>query len=157
MPNLEYNDQKSPRGLGRVPDVDAVQGETLVGDVRDLVLQEMRDAKDALPWTVRSETQQAEMIDRCDRFARNLVAKVVNLVAKGQNPSIPVSVDQWTVKDGLKVVLKSQASPEYVQTMIDGGKLAFLVFADKEPYEGEREPIQPLHDQPDMFDGDGGE
>ena len=154
MTKNEYTAKYQPRGLGRVHDINSVQGETLVGDVRDLVLQEMRDAKEALPWTVRSEAQQAEMIERCSNFAYNLVAKVVNLVAQGSNPSIPVSVDQWTVKDGLKVVLKSQASPDYVQTMIDGGKLAFLVFADKEPFDAEREPIQPVRDQPDMFPED---
>ena len=38
-----------PRGLGRVKDIDSIQTETLRGDIRDLILQEMRDAKEAPP------------------------------------------------------------------------------------------------------------
>lgn len=145
---------KSPRGLGRVKNVEALKTDTLVGDTRDLILQEMRDAKNALPWTTRSEKEQAEMIDRADRFARTIIAKIVNLVAAGDNPAIPVTIKKWVVADELQVAIQGAASLDNMQAMIDGGKIAFLVFADKEPFDGEREPIQPLADQADML-GDG--
>lgn len=145
---------KQPRGLGRVKTIDDLKTDTLLGDVRDLVLQEMRDAKNALPWTTRSEKEQAEMIDRADRFAGNLIAKVVNLIAAGNNPAIPVTVKQWTVSDELKIALTGAASHLNVTNMIDGGMIGFLVFADKEPFQGEREPIQPAPNQPDLLDDD---
>lgn len=143
-----------PRGLGRVKSIEDVKADTLVGDVRDLVLQEMRDAKNALPWTTRTEKEQAEMIDRADRFSRNIVSKIVNLVAVANNPAVPVTVKQWTVSDELKVALTGAASHQNVTNMIDGGMIGFLVFADKEPFQGEREPVQPAKDQPDLLDGD---
>lgn len=148
------NQITQPRGLGRVKSVDDIKADTLVGDVRDLVLQEMRDAKEALPWTTRTEKQQAEMIDRADRFARNIVARIVNIVAAGNNPAVPVTVKQWTVSDELKVQLSGAASHMNVSAMLDGGNIGFLVFADKEPFQGEREPIQPAKDQPDLLDPD---
>lgn len=140
------------RGLGRVKSIDDIKADTLVGDVRDLVLQEMRDAKEALPWTVRSEKQQAEMIDRCDRFARNLVTKIVNAVAAGNNPAVPVTVKEWKVTDELKISLVGAANLQNMHCMIDGGAIGFLVFADKEPFQGEREPIKPTPDQGDLID-----
>lgn len=143
-----------PRGLGRVETVEDIQSATLVGDVRDLVLQEMRDSKDALPWTTRTEKQQAEMIERADRFARGLVAQIVNAVASGNNPALPVTVKEWKVTDELKVALVGAATHQNMNTMIDGGQIGFLVFADKEPYAGEREPIKPAPDQGSMLDGD---
>jgi hypothetical protein len=143
-----------PKGLGVVTAIDEVDASTLVGDLRDLILQEMRDAKDGLPWTERPEKAQAEMIDRADRFARNLVARAVNLIATGNNPSVPVSVKQWTVSDELKIQLSGAASHTSVTAMIDGGTIGFLVFAPKEPFQGEREAIQPAKDQPDLLDAD---
>lgn len=143
-----------PRGLGRVKSVEDVKSDTLVGDVRDLILQEMRDAKNALPWTTRSEKEQAEMIDRADRFSRSIIAQVVNLVAAGDNPAIPMTVKKWTVSDELQVALSGAASHLNVTNMIDGGNIAFLVFADKEPFDGEREPVKPAPNQPDLLDGD---
>lgn len=144
--------QRQQRGLGRVKSVDDIKADTLVGDVRDLVLQEMRDAKEALPWTVRTEKQQAEMIDRADRFARTLVSKVVNAVAAGNNPAVPVTIKEWKVTDELKVALVGAATLQNMHSMIDGGSIGFLVFADKEPFQGEREPVKPTPDQADLID-----
>ena len=143
-----------PRGLGRIQSVEDIKADTLFGDVRDLILQEMRDAKNALPWTTRTENEQADMIDRADRFARNLITRVVNIIAAGNNPAIPVSVKQWTVSDELKVQLTAAASHSNVTTMIDGGTIGFLVFADREPFEGEREPIRPAPNQTPLIDED---
>lgn len=147
--------QQQQRGLGRVKSIDDVKADTLVGDVRDLILQEMRDAKEALPWTTRSEKQQAEMIDRADRFAQTIIAKVVNLVAVGNNPSVPVTIKEWKVTDELKVALVGAANLQNMHCMIDGGAIGFLVFADKEPFQGEREPVKPTPDQGDLIGGDG--
>lgn len=143
-----------PRGLGRVKSIDDIKADTLVGDVRDLVLQEMRDAKNALPWTTRTEKEQAEMIDRADRFAKNVVSRIVNLVAAGDNPAVPVTIKEWKVTDELKVALVGAATLQNMHSMIDGGQIGFLVFADKEPFQGEREPVQPAKDQPDLIEGE---
>ena len=142
------------RGLGRVTAVEDVKTETLVGDVRDLILQEMRDAKNALPWTVRSEKDQRDMIDRADGFAKSIIARLVNLIAAGNNPAIPVTIKEWKVADELKIALVGSPVIYNLETLIEGGKLGFLVFADKEPYQGEREPVAPAPDQGDLLTKD---
>jgi hypothetical protein len=144
----------TPRGLGRVKDAEALQAPTLVGDVRDLVLQEMRDAKDALPWTTRTEKQQQEMIDRVDRFARNLVASVIQVVASEGRPSVSVLIEKWEVSKGLKLVAKGVDTEENISTMMHGGKSAFIVFGQLKVFEGEREPVRPAPDQPELGDDD---
>lgn len=154
-PAEEQNPQ--PRGLGRVKGVEALQLATMVGDVRDLILQEMRDAKNALPWTVRSEAEQREMIERANTFARNIVRRIAQEVASQSNPSIACKVERYQVDSkGLKVLLSGLSTPENIDAMVDGGSLGHLVFLDTEALAGEREPIQALPDQPQLGDDDDG-
>lgn len=147
---------KGPRGLGRVKDPEAFQTTTLIGDVRDLILQEMRDAKDALPWTVRSEKDQAAMIDRADRFAHNLVRRCVEVIAAEGRPAVSVLIEKWEVGKGLKLVAKGVDTEENVTAMMHGGKAAYVVFGAIDAFDGEREPIQPAPDQGQLLDDDDG-
>ena len=143
-----------PIGLGRVKNTDAIQAPTLVGDVRDLLLQEMRDTKNALPWTTRSEKEQREMIDRADRFARDLVTKAISVVAAAECPSIRVKIDSWTVKDGIKIVTKAFTTPDNVAALSDGTDTPLLVFVSLDDVGGERGTISPAPDQPRLGDDD---
>ena len=80
------------------------------------------------------------------------VAKIVNVVAVADNPAVPVTIKEWKVTDELKVALVGQANLINLNAMIDGGAGGFLVFADKEQFGGEREPIKPAPDQGDLLD-----
>lgn len=153
-PNPEPSPQPDPqpRGLGRAS-LDNIQLATLRGDIKDVILQEMRDSKNALPWTTRTEAQQREMIDRADSFSRNLVARVVEAVAARDFPAIHAKIDKWTVDSkGLKVLITAHAGPANLQAMMEGGNLAHLIFADTEELQGERESIKPLPDQGQLLD-----
>lgn len=147
-----------PRGLGRVKDMEDVRIETLKGDLADMILQEMRDAKEALPWTAQSEKRQQAMINRCTDFADRLIDKVVDLLVAGEDPSIEVSIDQWgvTPKGLLKISLLAMGDSDNKHTMVDQLGKAHLVFADPDSYKGEREPVKPAKDQPDLLDADPG-
>lgn len=143
-----------PHGLGRVDDIMALQASTLVGDVRDLLLQEARDVKEVLPWTSRSEREQQDIIDRVDRFSRDMVRRTIELVIGDEHPSVRATVDSWTVKDGLKIVLKAAAAPAHIEALTNGTSLPLLVFAGMEDVAGERAPITPLKDEPPLIDPD---
>lgn len=143
-----------PRGLGRVKTVEDVKGETLVGDLRDLILQEMRDAKNALPWTVRSEKEQREMIERAGRFAAQLVQRTVAVVAADGRPHVPVSIEKYEVGKALKVTVTAVDTIDNILTMSEGGKAAYIVFTNADAYEGEREAVKPTPDQASLIEDD---
>jgi len=139
-----------PKGLGLVEGIDEAKANTLYGDIRDLMLQEIRDNQ-GKPWDQRGETEQWDVIQRIDKFATNLVIKACALVAEGDSPSIRVLVDSFTVKKGLKIVLTASTTPEALDALSDG-KGAFLVFADPEQFKGARAAVGPAADQPDLLD-----
>jgi len=148
-----------PIGLGKVKSIEDVKAETLVGDVRDLLLQEARDAKEGLPWTLRGEKDQREVVDRLDRFSRTIIARAVELVAaSGARNTIPGQIKQWRVKDGVQIQVDAPECTETILSLCDGGRQVRLVFADPEAFAGERSAITPAPDQRrlNLDDGDGG-
>lgn len=142
-----------PKGLGLVEGIDEAKANTLYGDIRDLLLQEIRDNQ-GKPWDQRGESEQWVVIERIDKFASNLLMKVCALVAEGDSPSIRVLIDSFTVKKGLKIVLNASVDKAAVDALTDG-KGGFLVFADPEQYKGARAALGPAADQPDLLDDDG--
>lgn len=142
-----------PKGLGLVEGIDAAKANTLYGDIRDLLLQEIRDNQ-GKPWDQRGEREQWDVIERVDKFATNLVNKACALVAEGDSPSIRVLIDSFTVKKGVKIVLNASETKEAVDALI-AGKGAFLVFADPEQFRGARAALGPAADQPDLLDDEG--
>lgn len=143
-----------PHGLGRVTDVDAVDLDTMVGDVRDLLLQEARDTRTALPWTSRSEREQREVIERTDAFSRRLVRQIATRLAVLSHPYVQVMRGAWTVKDGVKIVVTCAETPANIETIMAGTNTPLLVFVDTDAVQGERAPITPLADQPNLGDND---
>ena len=147
---------QQPAGLGIIEDIDLIDTSTLTGDVRDLILQEMRDAKDHRPWTERNEDDQDAMIDRADRFATSLVAKIVREVAILGRPSVTVQIKKWEVGDALKIAAEGVVSEQNATTLLHGGKIAHIVFGDIDDFKGERAEIKAVPDQGDLeYDDDG--
>ncbi|WGM47689.1 hypothetical protein KOAAANKH_02571 [Brevundimonas sp. NIBR10] len=144
-----------PSGLELVTSIEDIETDTLVGDVKDLILQEMRDAKDHRPWTERNEDDQDAMIDRADRFATSLVAKVVREIAIMGRPSVTVQIKEWKVGDALKIATEAIASEGNAMALLHGGKIAHLVFGDIAEFKGERAEIVAVPDQADLHDEDG--
>ncbi len=144
-----------PSGLELVTSIEDIETDTLVGDIRDLLLQEMRDAKDHRPWTERNEDEQDAMIDRADRFATSLVAKIVREIAIMGRPSVTVQIKKWEVGEGLKIAAEGVASEGNAITLLHGGKVAHLVFGDISEFKGERGEIIAAPDQPVLHDEDG--
>lgn len=136
-----------PSGLELVTNIEDIETDTLVGDVKDLILQEMRDAKDHRPWTERNEDDQDAMIDRADRFAVSLVAKIVREVAIMGRPSVPVQIKKWEVGDNLKIAAEGVPTEGNAITLLHGGKIAYLVFGGVEDFKGERGELKATPDQ----------
>lgn len=129
--------------------------ETLTGDVRDFLLDHLRDSKKALPWPNLGEKQQAEVIESCTNAAEDLVKKIVNIVALDEAKSITASVEQFTVKGSIKIVLSAPTTDDNLRALGDSvGKAVNLIVSDIDPYTGERAPVVPVPDQHSLIDND---
>lgn len=131
--------------------------ETATGDVRDLLLREIKHAKlGATPWAQMTEEQQRSTIDRCQQFGDALVARVARIVAADGRMAIDGYVDATNIKDTkdgpvLRVAIHSARTERNMGAlgMAVGGMVAILV-QDIQPYRGERAPARPDPDQPDL-------
>lgn len=132
--------------------------ETLTGDIRDLILTDLKDHKSPLPWNLRGEEAQREVIERVTNFADGLVSRIVRIVAAGGRNVVQATLAKMTVKDGIKAELELSQFDQQRHRLMDAvGASVMVVVADTEVYQGEREPVTPLKDQPEMFDPESGE
>lgn len=132
--------------------------DTLTGDIRDIILTDMKDRKTSLPWNLRGEEAQQQIIDQVTRFAEGIVTRAVQIVASGGRKVIRAQLTKVTVKDGIKAELELLKSDEQRHQLMDSvGTSVMVVIADPEIYQGDREPVTPTRDQPEIFDSETGE
>lgn len=132
--------------------------ETLTGDIRDVILTDLKDRKTSLPWNLRGEQAQTDIIEQVTRFAEGLVERAVKIVAAGGRKAIRAHLAKVTIKDEIKAELELPKTDEQRHQLMDSvGASVMVVIADSEIYRGEREPVIATKDQKAMFDPDTGE
>lgn len=134
-----------------------LQAETLSGDIRDVLLTHIRSME--TPWSKLSEAQQADKIYACEKAGRDLVRRAVNLVSDRGFAHLQVQLQDWTVKDGIKLKVGAAASVEAITKLAEHqSQSAVLVFASTSDFLNARTEVQADPDQPDLeFDPDTGE
>lgn len=141
-----------PNEQAETPEFDPARA-TLTGDVRDYLLAYMRDSKESLPWHLLPEAKQAEHISRATMLAENTVRRVVAIVAADGKRTIPATVEQVVVKEGLKAVVKAHKNEQNLKDLgMAEGLSVLIVVADATPYTGERQPMKPTPDERPLFD-----
>jgi hypothetical protein len=124
-----------------------------VGDVRDHILDELRNNYDPLPWSLRKEAQQREVVDRATRFARGLVDRLCSaIVAQGQQAAKGTLVRLATT-NGVQMTVRVSPSDPLRHELLDrvGGPV-MIVLSPAEEMSGERAPVRIRRDQGDMLD-----
>ena len=125
--------------------------ETLTGDLRDLILDTLRNEQDKRPWFERSEVQQREAASRIEQATHAWVRKAVELIAAGGRHTIKATIEQVVVKDGIKAVLTMSKFDKLWHNLVDAqGSAVLIVVADSEEFEGERKPVEIRPDQPNL-------
>jgi hypothetical protein len=129
--------------------------ETLTGDIRDVILNDMKERKTSLPWNMRNEAQQEEIISQIARLAESVVSRTVRIVAAGGRKTISASLDKITIKDGIKAEIALSKYDEQRHLLTDSvGSSVQIVIADPEIYQGERSPVFASPDQSSILDHD---
>lgn len=125
--------------------------ENLMGDVRDALLDRIKTIPHS--WKIMKQEEQADMIDGCERIARNLVTEAVRMIAANGRTVIPALLEQCTIKDGVKAVLTmSQHDPHRHELTDAVGKPVLVVVADASQYMGGGDQPKPEPDQSDILD-----
>jgi hypothetical protein len=137
------------------PDVPAgilLARDTMSGDIRDLVLAEIKAARDGQPFHKLRYDEQQALIDRITARARQLVVRAVNIIATDGKRTIEAAVEKVDVKEGIKVHLKvPRTLDSLTQLGMAVGLNCQLWVADSAPYLGERQPQMGVPDQGDML------
>lgn len=128
--------------------------DSLTGDIRDTMLEWFRHRPK--PWQQMSEAEQRNLAQEADHKARALVGKAVRLIAGDGRNVVTATLDQVTVKNGIKAALSIDRHSEHRHDLVDAqGKVVLLMVADDKPYQGERRPVQVDRDQPGLPLGGG--
>ncbi len=132
--------------------------ETLTGDIRDIMLNDMKEKKSNLPWNMRSEAAQTAIIDQVTRMAESIVTRVVGIVAAGGRRTIHATLAQLTVKEGIKGVIEVSQFDEQRHLLMDAvGSRVQIVVAEPESFTGERKPVPIIQDQKSLITDEGAE
>ncbi len=114
------------------------------------------------PWVKLSQSKQDDIIDRLrDRVDAN-IKMAVHLIASEGRTVVQGDLDQVTIKDGAKVVIKIGRGAESLHDLYDSqGKAVLIVVADSQPHTGGMGQVRGEADQRAMnlgkeyTDGDG--
>ncbi|MBI1425801.1 MAG: hypothetical protein GC149_20440 [Gammaproteobacteria bacterium] len=136
----------------RNEDAIALRSKTLVGDVRDAILDTIKHEKENKAWPQMTEAQQRDCIDRCTGAAERLIREIVDIVATQGFEHTKAEIDRWKVK-GRQVVLtlKSSATEQNILSLLGAsGNYVTLTFANDDAFDEDRTPCSPDPDKPEL-------
>lgn len=133
-------------------DVEAIQeiaAETLVGDVRDVILDTIKHEKENKAWAQMTEIEQNALISRSTGAAELLVKKTVDLIASQGFQNAKAEIDSWKVKGRQVVItLKTAALQQNVLSLLNaGGNFVTLTFANDSAFDQSRSQCKAEPDQ----------
>lgn len=132
--------------------------ETLTGDVRDHILEFIKQEKDVLPYNQMKESQQRAVVNRAERFAFDLIERVVEIVAADGRDACSFAVKGIAQSTKGNITLKLE-TPFSRDTWADFGpaSTAEVIVTDSKAYQGERRPggAHVSKDQGSLLNDDG--
>jgi gas vesicle protein len=128
-----------------------IAAETLSGDVRDAILDRIRNLQK--PWQQMVEYEQRTLTSDINNVAENLVRKAVNIIGRQGRTVIQATLEKITIKDGIKAEISVSQFSEHRHQLCDSqGKAILIVVADAEEFTGERGPAEIDKDQGEIED-----
>lgn len=103
--------------LPELPKPVSLNLKTLRGDLRDLVLGAFKARPKA--WKDMSEMEQRQMAHDIDVFARETIDAIARVIAGEGATTVPATLEGITIKDGMKLTLKSVANHANLDALAD--------------------------------------
>ena len=118
------------------------------GDCRDAMLEII---KRVAPWSTFKEGQQRDIIAAVANSSVTIVQKIARAIAANGCQTVMTTLEQLTVKDGLKVTLKGPFSHDALIMLGEAqGKVVLLSLPDSERYDHNRAPAAYDPDKPEL-------
>lgn len=127
----------------------AVLGMTATTVGKDLLSATVLELK-MLPdvWVKLSETKQNDIIDRLRKRVENAVKMAVHLIASDGRMVVAGDLEQITIKDGAKAVIKvGRAAPSLHELYDAQGKQVLIVVSDAGEHTGGMDEVRGENDQ----------
>ncbi|MEL6233304.1 MAG: metallopeptidase TldD-related protein [Pseudomonadota bacterium] len=126
--------------------MDDLQHETLAGDVRDVMLEWIRDLKS--PWSLMSEDKQRAVVSSVQVAAHDLVARATAIIAARGFDSATVLLKELKIKDAIEGKIVAANESFYRDRLGERvGSPALIVFADPEDFAGQKADAEVDPDQ----------
>lgn len=134
-----------------------VAKETLLGDIRDVALQIIKDPKlTGKCWKDMNEEEQRLVVCKITDRARDAIINAVDLIASDGNKAIKAVLTQVTVKDGFKGVFQFGESEKLRHELVDAqGKNILITLIDAHDFVGEGEEVEIDPDQRELSINEG--
>src|SRR3954468_24089098 len=146
-------DQGTDHAADAAADYIPLAVETLLGDLRDFILDRLRRDHSAVPWQMRPEADQRALVQATENAVRMTLHRAVALIGAGGAAAARGSVVKLAARDGLQVVVSVAASDPQRHALMDAiGSLCLLVLADADAHMGERAPVKTRPDQGDILE-----
>lgn len=127
--------------------------DTLVGDLRDFLLDRLKHDHEPLPWNLRSEDKQRETITRTELAVRHWVFRACSIIAAGGQKAARASLVKMQAKDGIQLQVNVNGTDPLRHELMDHvGGAVLIVLADTHQFLGERSPVPVKKDQGDIID-----
>jgi hypothetical protein len=145
--------QVSDADTAEKPDIVTIAAETLMGDLRDFILDRLKHEHQPIPWNMRGEDAQRETISRTESAVRTWVHKACTIIAAGGQQAARGSMVKFQAKDGIQMQINIAASDALRHDLMDHvGGTVLVIIADADKFQGERAAVKVVKDQKDILD-----
>lgn len=139
--------------LPELPKPVSLNLKTLRGDLRDLVLGAFKARPKA--WKDMGEMDQRQMAHDIDVFARETIDAIARVIAGEGATTVPATLEGITIKDGMKLTLKSVANHANLDALADQvGSEVIIVKPLNKVAQGEKAKAQIDKDQGSLIPDD---
>ena len=136
-------------------DIITLASKTMAGDLRDFVLDRLKNDHNPLPWMMRPEDDQRSVIESTESAIRMWVSKACMLIAAGGQEAARGSLVKLVSKDGIQMQVNVAASDPLRHALMDHvGSSVLVILADAQPFQGERSAVKVMRDQKHLLDDD---
>lgn len=134
----------------------AVAKKTMVGDLRDVCLQIIKDPKlTGKAWKDMNEAQQKDVVSTITHRMEDAVVQAVQVIAANGQRQVIGTLEQVTNKDGMKSVIKTSAFDDLRHELNDAvGSAVAIVLSGADEFVGVGDKPKIDKDQPDLIEED---
>lgn len=152
MARAPKNDAATNEAEDKQPFI-TLASETLMGDLRDFILDRLKHKHNPLPWQMLPEGDQIETIREVESACRTWVHRAVTLIAANGQKVARGQLIKFQAKDGIQMQINLAGSDSMRHDLMDAvGSTVLITIADVEEFQGTRGDVKVNKDQLNFLD-----